>query len=126
MPPTSIEDLVADQWSTKKRAEGKAIMVVGKSGRIHHVDPELATWLGREDMGTNGFDLVPPEMAAEGARTMNENNELANYTVWFPMLDVEGDPKWFRWEGRRVEGLLVNAICLELDPAEHHVHVVPG
>ncbi len=98
-------------------------MVVGQGGRIHHVDPELAAWLGCTDMGANGFDLIPPE-TTEGAGTMNQSHGLESYTAWSPMRDAQNERPWSRWDGRRVEGLLVDAICRERDPRAPHV--LPG
>lgn len=124
MSPDLPERLANSDWAEARRAEGKAIMLVGKSGRIHHVDAQIAQWLGREQLGQNAFDLVPAHMAAEGSQSMADNVHLDDYTVWFPMVDADNVPQWFRWDGRRVEGFLLNALSPELDPAEQYVHVV--
>ncbi len=119
-----IETILTSDWVHEQRAVGKAIVVIGQSGRLHHADPQLAAWLGRDELGNNAFDLVPPELAAEGAKSMNENKDVNSFTVWFPLLHANGKPKWFRWDGRRMDGLLVDAVSPEENPADQYVHVL--
>ncbi len=126
MSSVVVDRLVNSEWAQEARAAGKCVMVVGRSGRLHYVDPTLPKLLGRSSLGDNGFDLVPPELAAEGARMMAENSAPGDYTIWFPLLNAQDDPVWFRWECRWVDGLLLYALSLEEDPAHHHVHLLKG
>lgn len=123
-PQAAAAQAAKDEWCERQRQNGAVVTVQGKNGKFFHVDDGFAQLIGHDTVPGNGFDIIPPEIAAEGAEAMAHFTGQA-YRACFPFLNQDGGYRWVKLEGCWIHGLLVCAYWPEDDPEKQEVGSAP-
>lgn len=119
-PETIANEIASSPWAESHRANGAAITVQSQNGKYYHADEQIWAMTQRSGLATNGYDLIPPGMAAKGAEMLGAHAGKSS-RVWFPCQSGRGDPVWCRFESSWHDGVLACAIWLEQDSEKGHL-----
>ncbi len=116
--------LSASPWAEERRGHGAIITVQTPGGLYLHFDEGFGALIGRMQIARNGFDMIPPELAAEGADAMGKYVGRP-YRGVFPFRSDAGSLHWCRFEADWIEGFLLCAYWPEPDRSQQRVHSEP-